>query len=95
MLDHLSLPVRDYARSQVFYDALLATLGHRCVMEQDAADYVAAGYGEGPHEPAFWIGAGTDNGAPGLRPHYHENHYATFVVDPDGHHLEAVCHLPA
>ena len=38
---------------------------------------------------------GTDNGAPGLRPHYHPNYYAAFVFDPDGHNVEAVCHLPA
>lgn len=37
---------------------------------------------------------GTDNGAPGLRLHVHPNYYAAFVIDPDGHHLEAVCHLP-
>jgi catechol 2,3-dioxygenase-like lactoylglutathione lyase family enzyme len=35
---------------------------------------------------------GTDNGAPGLRPHYHEDYYAAFVLDPDGHNIEAVCH---
>ena len=33
---------------------------------------------------------GTDNGAPGLRPHYGPNYYAAFVVDPDGYHVEAV-----
>lgn len=35
---------------------------------------------------------GRDNGAPGLRPHYHANYYAAFVLDPDGHNIEAVCH---
>ena len=35
---------------------------------------------------------GKDNGAPGLRPHYHENYYAAFVIGPDGHNIEAVCH---
>jgi catechol 2,3-dioxygenase-like lactoylglutathione lyase family enzyme len=38
---------------------------------------------------------GKDNGAPGLRPLYHPNYYAAFVLDPDGHNIEAVCHLPA
>ena len=33
-----------------------------------------------------------DNGAPGLRPKYHANYYAAFVIDPDGHNIEAVCH---
>lgn len=35
---------------------------------------------------------GTDNGPPGLRPHYHPNYYGAFVRDPDGHNIEAVCH---
>ena len=38
---------------------------------------------------------GTDNGTPGLRPHYHANYYGAFVLDPDGNNIEAVCHLPA
>jgi catechol 2,3-dioxygenase-like lactoylglutathione lyase family enzyme len=37
---------------------------------------------------------GTSNGAPGLRPEYHANYYAAFVLDPDGHNIEAVCHTP-
>jgi catechol 2,3-dioxygenase-like lactoylglutathione lyase family enzyme len=37
---------------------------------------------------------GRDNGAPGLRPHYHANYYGAFVLDPDGHNVEAVCHTP-
>ncbi|QOT76539.1 VOC family protein [Cupriavidus basilensis] len=37
---------------------------------------------------------GRDNGAPGLRPHYHPNYYGAFVLDPDGHNIEAVCHAP-
>jgi catechol 2,3-dioxygenase-like lactoylglutathione lyase family enzyme len=35
---------------------------------------------------------GRDNGAPGLRPKYHATYYAAFVLDPDGHNIEAVCH---
>ena len=38
---------------------------------------------------------GKDNGAPGLRPHYHANYYAAFVIGPDGHNIEVVCHEPA
>jgi catechol 2,3-dioxygenase-like lactoylglutathione lyase family enzyme len=37
---------------------------------------------------------GTDHGGPGLRPHYHEHYYAAFVLDPDGHNVEAVVHTP-
>jgi catechol 2,3-dioxygenase-like lactoylglutathione lyase family enzyme len=38
---------------------------------------------------------GKDNGAPGLRPQYHANYYAAFIIGPDGHNIEAVCHRPA
>lgn len=38
--------------------------------------------------------AGTDNGPPGLRPQYHPDYYAAFVLDPDGHNIEALCHRP-
>ena len=37
---------------------------------------------------------GRDNGAPGARPHYHEHYYGAFVLDPDGHNIEVVCHEP-
>lgn len=43
------------------------------------------------HRSALAAG-GRDNGAPGLRPHYHPNYYGAFVLDPDGHNIEAVCH---
>lgn len=46
------------------------------------------------HRAALAAG-GTDNGGPGLRPHYHPNYYGAFVLDPDGHNIEAVCHDPA
>lgn len=46
------------------------------------------------HQAAIAAGA-SDNGAPGLRPDYHPNYYASFVIDPDGNRLEAVCHKPA
>lgn len=131
MIDHISLPVSDYARSRAFYDKALSALGYNLAMEiADSPDFVGAGYGPAElPEPAFWIGAsphpapppvspdgqhvafrgpdraavdafhaaalatgGRDNGPPGLRPHYHANYYAAFVLDPDGHRLEAVCH---
>lgn len=37
---------------------------------------------------------GRDNGGPGLRSSYDANYYAAFVLDPDGHNIEAVCRLP-
>jgi catechol 2,3-dioxygenase-like lactoylglutathione lyase family enzyme len=45
------------------------------------------------HRAALEAG-GKDNGAPGLRPHYHANYYAAFVLGPDGHNIEVVCHEP-
>jgi len=46
------------------------------------------------HAAALAAG-GRDNGAPGLRPHYHHHYYGAFVLDPDGHNIEAVCHASA
>ena len=43
------------------------------------------------HAAALAAG-GRDNGGPGLRPHYHPNYFGAFVLDPDGHNIEAVCH---
>lgn len=37
---------------------------------------------------------GQDNGAPGLRPIYHEHYFGAFLLDPDGNNVEAVCHAP-
>jgi catechol 2,3-dioxygenase-like lactoylglutathione lyase family enzyme len=58
--------------------------------------HVAFGVSERSLVDAFYSAAiaagGTDNGGPGLRPHYHENYYAAFVLDPDGNNVEAVCH---
>lgn len=48
---------------------------------------------KGFHAAALAAGA-SDNGAPGIRAKYHANYYAAFVLDPDGHNVEAVCHSP-
>ena len=45
------------------------------------------------HRAALAAG-GKDHGAPGLRPHYHANYYAAFLIGPDGHNIEVVCHVP-
>jgi len=124
MIDHLSLAVADIDRAKKFYDAVLAPLGYRLMMEFPGV----AGYGD--RHPTFWIGqprdgeapvlptnfhlafvardraavdafyraavaaGASDNGAPGLRPVYHPDYYAAFVIDPDGYKIEAVCHQP-
>jgi catechol 2,3-dioxygenase-like lactoylglutathione lyase family enzyme len=56
------------------------TVQHRALVDAFHKAGVAAG--------------GRDNGAPGPRPHYHANYYGAFVLDPDGHNIEAVCHAP-
>lgn len=43
------------------------------------------------YENGLKIG-GKDNGAPGVRAHYHPNYYGAFIIDPDGYNIEAVCH---
>ena len=45
------------------------------------------------HSAALAAG-GRDDGPPGLRTLYHGDYYAAFVLDPDGHRVEAVCHVP-
>jgi catechol 2,3-dioxygenase-like lactoylglutathione lyase family enzyme len=49
----------------------------RAVVDRFYAQAIAAG--------------GKDNGAPGIRPNYHPSYYGAFVLDPDGHNIEAVC----
>ena len=127
MLDHVGIPVSDFARSLAFYQAVFAPLGYSLLMEvtpeMTGDGSCAAGFGRNG-KPDFWIGSSdrqarahvafaaadraavrafheaaiaagaTDNGAPGLRPHYHEHYYGAFVLDPDGHNIEAVCHAP-
>ncbi len=46
------------------------------------------------HAAALAAG-GIDNGVPGLRPRYHPNYYGGYVIDLDGHNVEAVCHASA
>lgn len=67
--------------------ALVAPL-HLAFAAQDRAQVQAF------HAAALAAG-GRDNGPPGLRPHYHPDYYAAFVIGPDDHNVEAVCHTPA
>ncbi|HSW06627.1 VOC family protein [Aquabacterium sp.] len=45
------------------------------------------------HAAALAVGA-IDNGPPGIREIYHPHYYGAFVIGPDGHNVEAVCHKP-
>src|SRR5262249_35341715 len=40
------------------------------------------------------VSGGQSDGEPGPRPQYHTDYFAAFVLDPDGHRIEAVCHAP-
>jgi catechol 2,3-dioxygenase-like lactoylglutathione lyase family enzyme len=65
--------------------AIAADRRHWCFRAPDRAAvdaFHAAGMAQG----------GTDDGAPGPRPHYHPHYYAAFLLDPDGNRVEAVCH---
>src|SRR3954451_20458258 len=75
MIDHISSPVSDFARSRAFYDKALAAVGYKAIMEiTDAPDYVGAGYGpDRTPEARFWIGASP---VPAPAP-----------VNPDGQHI--------
>lgn len=125
MIDHTGVTVSDFDKSKRFYEAALAPLGFKLLMEFPAAvtgHTDVAGFGE-PPKPEFWLSKGTpnnppvhvafraasremvdafyraaleaggrDNGPPGIRAHYHPNYYGAFVLDPDGHNIEAVFH---
>lgn len=123
MLHHISLPVRDLARSGAFYDAALGALGYRRVLEDDDAigygveddkDLLCLKLNSDAHaaSPGFYLAfsapdraavdrlhnnalrvGGNDNGAAGLRPDYGQCYYAAFLIDPDGHRIEAVINL--
>ena len=63
----------------------ITTGAHVCFASDDHATVDAF------HAAALAAG-GRDNGAPGLREHYHPTYYGAFVLDPDGNNVEAVCH---
>ena len=72
-------------------------LGQREAVQTGA--HIAFAAGDRATVDAFYAAAlaagGRDNGAPGLRPQYHAHYYGAFILDPDGHNIEAVCHRPA
>lgn len=99
MLDHVTIKVSDIARSFAGYgvgtkaffwigangDAVTGAHVAFAVDDRAAIErFHAVGLSAG----------GIDNGIPGVRPHYHPNYYGTFILDPDGHNIEAVCHRP-
>ncbi|MGB0632433.1 MAG: VOC family protein [Alphaproteobacteria bacterium] len=72
------------------YDGNAASVGNGVHAAFRAADRASV---DAFHTAALSNG-GSDEGVPGLRPHYHENYYGAYVRDPDGNKLQAVCHDP-
>ena len=120
LFNHVQIKVKDLGRSRKFYDAIIAALGYKMVLEIEG---VVVGYGTSVHDmfeirqfdeklplsehvhlafnasckedvDAFYKSAlasgGKCNGEPGFRPQYEDGYYAAFVIDPDGHNIEAV-----
>ena len=58
--------------------------------------HIAFSAGSKTEVDAFFVAGksagGVDNGAPGLRPHFHSHYYAVFILDPDGYNIEALFH---
>lgn len=125
MFSHTTVGSNDIARAKLFYDAVMATLGHDCFhtdkhyvgygRHDDCQFWVVspidrnpATVGNGTHiallvanrelvdtaYAAAMANGGSDEGAPGLRPHYHENYYGAYFRDPDGNKVQVVCHKP-
>src|SRR5688572_22826693 len=97
MFDHIDLAVQDIALSRAFYVAALAPLGIKPVIEIDRPDR-RQGTGFGFGEPAqFYIGGGRPVAGRFhvARLRYDEHYYSAYVLDPDGHVVEAVCRAPA
>jgi catechol 2,3-dioxygenase-like lactoylglutathione lyase family enzyme len=122
VIDHITLGVRDLARSRAFYLAALAPLGFEQIGEwREGMREVAIGppglddfilsldYEPGTTHVAFaaedreqvhafhaaaLAAGGRDNGPPGPRAQYSPGYYGAFVLDPDGHNVEAVFHDP-
>ena len=96
MLDHVSQGASDLARAAAFYDAALGALGYVRLFANGVGCHVAFAAPsreavDAFHAAAIRMGA-TDEGAPGLRPHYGAGYYAAFVRDLDGYRVEAVFH---
>jgi catechol 2,3-dioxygenase-like lactoylglutathione lyase family enzyme len=115
IIDHVNIPVAELDRARRFYEAVLAPLGYRPIVQ----DGRAFGFGRSnwnfgvletpPPFPTLHLAFVADsrqqvddffavalregalsNGDPGLRDLYHPRYYAAFVLDPDGHNIEAV-----
>lgn len=108
MIDHVTVSIRNLKKSRAFYVKALKPLGFGVMMEfknfsafgenQKPTFWLKqAKPVTVPQHIAFYKAAlkagGKDAGAPGVRARYHPGYYGAFVLDPDGHPIEAVCHV--
>jgi catechol 2,3-dioxygenase-like lactoylglutathione lyase family enzyme len=102
LLDRIGFHVSDVAKSREFFVKALSPLGFGIVAEgvgwamigrSAKGQFWFGAFGNSPRpiHMAFASG-GRDNGAPGLLTKYHPNYYGAFVIGPDGHNVQAVCH---
>jgi predicted lactoylglutathione lyase len=88
MFDHVGLGVSDLKASKASFLKALSPLGVGGVLAADRRAQVDEFY------RLAMAAGGKDNGPPGIRAHYHPNYYGAFVIGPDGHNVEVVCHRP-
>jgi catechol 2,3-dioxygenase-like lactoylglutathione lyase family enzyme len=100
MFDHVVFGVSDYPASKAFFlrsDGKVSLCMFQ-TEEKPAHLHLAFVAENRQHVEAFYRAAleagAKDNGAPGLRPNYTGKYYAAFVIGPDGHNIEVVCHEP-
>jgi len=84
VLSHVSLGTNDYPRAKAFYDAVLATLQIRCVMDFDGG----AGYGR--KFPEFWIQSPQDGGRAGAGNGVHVAFLANSIDEVNAFHAKAL-----
>jgi catechol 2,3-dioxygenase-like lactoylglutathione lyase family enzyme len=102
ILDHIGFNVSDFQKAKAFFEQALKPLGISAVaqgdgwamMGRDRKPQFAAATREQVREfyKAALAAGGKENGAPGIRAQYHPSYYGAFVIGPDGHNIEAVCH---
>ena len=100
MIDHTGLDISDPVRSRRFYEVALAPLGYKVLMELPLSitgGALVLGMGV-PPKPDLWIHQGSPQKPPlhiALRADSRAVvDYGAFVLDPDGHNIEACCHAP-
>ena len=106
MIDHFGINVKDIEANKAFYEAVLAPLGYAKTIDEEPYGMGFSSPDRTQHTGMFWpsraavdafyeaglAAGGRDNIAPRIHADYHPNYYAAFLIDPNGHKIEAVCH---